>query len=225
MAAGGLVARNACPGSSPFSIPFQTPCSPQSLPPRDFPKLPLALFEDVAPGGGLSVIAARLAAIRRSTPNFKGFEWSNPGQRRFNLEALAYVRADLLRAGLLKVPVVAVDATCGAEKDRVAEAAKKLGATVVENPGVQGRLGQQGRYAPVGEEKPTRLAVRWAPHHPLPSHSNSCCPDGAAPRSGPVCDARAVPKRRPVHFRGRPRQPNAHAADQVWTLKLGGNND
>ncbi|GBF90677.1 hypothetical protein Rsub_02976 [Raphidocelis subcapitata] len=105
-----------------------------SLPPRDFPKLPLALFEDAAPGGGLSIVAARLAAIRRSTPNFKGFEWSNPGQRRFNLEALAYVRADLLRAGLLKVPVVAVDATCGAEKDRAAEAARKLGATVVENP-------------------------------------------------------------------------------------------
>ncbi|KAI8464815.1 MAG: hypothetical protein J3K34DRAFT_102566 [Monoraphidium minutum] len=107
-----------------------------SLPPREFPKLPLQLFEDARPlpAAGLYLIAARLAAIRRATPGFKGFEWSNPGSRRFNLENLAIIRADLIRAGLLKVPVVAAHPSCGVDGQKALEAAKNLKANVVEDP-------------------------------------------------------------------------------------------
>jgi hypothetical protein len=97
------------------------------------------MFEDARPNGGLSIIATRLAAIKRATPQLKGFEWSNPGSRRFNLENLQIIRTDLIRAGLLKIPVVAAHPSCGADKQRVLEAAGKLGATVVEDPG--GRAG------------------------------------------------------------------------------------
>jgi hypothetical protein len=89
----------------------------------------------VRPGGGLAIIAARLAAIKRSTPQLKAFEWSNPGSRRFNLENLQIIRADLIRAGLLKIPVVAAHPSCSADKQRALEAAGKLGASVVEDPG------------------------------------------------------------------------------------------
>ena len=112
----------------------------QSLPPRDFPKVPIKLLEDVRPlpTAGLYIVAARLAAIRRATPQFKAFEWSNPGQRRFNLETFMYIRADLVRAGLLKTPVVAAHPSCGVDGQRALEAAGRLKATVVEDPGGRG---------------------------------------------------------------------------------------
>lgn len=118
-------------------MPASPPTPLQSLPPRDFPKLPIQLLEDFrpAPSAGLYIVAARLAAIRRATPQFKAFEWNNPGARRFNLETLMYVRADLVRAGLLKTPVVAAHPSCGVDGQKALEAAGRLKATVVDDPG------------------------------------------------------------------------------------------
>jgi len=107
----------------------------QSLPPREFPKLPITLFEDPRPDGALATIATRLAAIKRSDPNLRAFEWSNPGARRFNLENLQIIRTDLIQKGLLKVPVVAAHPSCGPDRELALEAARKLSATVVEDPG------------------------------------------------------------------------------------------
>jgi hypothetical protein len=108
----------------------------QSLPPRDFPKLPIQLLEDVRPqaNAGLYIVAMRLAGIKRSSA-LKVFEWLNPGSRRFNLENLELIRAELMRAGLLKMPVVAAHPSCGVDGQKALEAARKLQATVVEDLG------------------------------------------------------------------------------------------
>lgn len=107
----------------------------QSLPPREFPKVPIQLLEDVRPDGALYTVAARLAAIKRADLSIKAFEWLNPGQRRFNLENLQIIRADLIRAGFLKEPVIAAHPSCGVDGQKALEAAGKLQAKVVEDPG------------------------------------------------------------------------------------------
>lgn len=118
----------------------------QSLPPRAFPKLPIRLFEDYAPGGALCAVAARLAAVRRATPGFRAWEWGVPGARRQNLETLEVVRAELIRLGLLKLPVVAAHAACGAAAERALEAARRLGATTVDDASACDESDRLGRY-------------------------------------------------------------------------------
>lgn len=87
------------------------------------------------PDGALAVIITRLAAIRRSIPGFKSWEWDRPGARRANLENMEVIRAELIQLGHLKVPVVAAHATLGADVDKGLEAARRLGASTVDDPG------------------------------------------------------------------------------------------
>lgn len=126
------------------------------------------------PDGALALVAKRLVAVKRATPALKAFEWMAPGQRRFNLEALQIVRADLMRAGLVKVPVVAAHASCGAQGEKALEAARNLGATVAEGPGgCSGRV-RARVWALHGLARRRPLPERWLLHA---AHGAACVPE------------------------------------------------
>lgn len=54
----------------------------QAPPPKPFPKLPVKLFEDVAPSGSLHLIITRLTHLRRARGLKPTVDWANPGAKR-----------------------------------------------------------------------------------------------------------------------------------------------
>ena len=80
----------------------------QSMPPRQFPKLPFSLIDDHAPSGSLYDIIMKAFQLKEAK-NMKALEWRNPQQRMVLVGILGTVRSTLAKNGYAITPVILLD--------------------------------------------------------------------------------------------------------------------
>lgn len=86
----------------------------QSMPPRQFPKIPFHLVDDHFPSGALYDIIMKCLQLKEAK-NMKHLEWTNPQQRMLLVSILSTVRATLIKNGYPVSPTVLLDDALSAE--------------------------------------------------------------------------------------------------------------
>ncbi|PSC72177.1 swi snf complex [Micractinium conductrix] len=166
---------------------------------RTFTRLPAQLLLDPSPEGPLWLVAA--ACVQHiKTRNLKRIDWLAPNARKENIELFGRIRAELLRGGYIRTPVVFVHPSCGTaeEREKLQEAVRTLKGEVAQEQGnivshvvhPAGEAGDAGggqRYARTLEVKGAQARLHWLY---LPDSYDEWVPAAAAPMP-------AEPPRRP----------------------------
>jgi len=72
---------------------------------KPFPKLPMKVMNDFAPGGAVETIAKVCAGALKNR-KFKRIDWASPANRKENNELVSRIRQELLRAGHMRKPKI-----------------------------------------------------------------------------------------------------------------------
>ncbi|PRW57272.1 SWI SNF complex [Chlorella sorokiniana] len=173
---------------------------------KPFTRLPARLLYDTSVDGPLAIIAAACSEHVK-TRNLKRIEWLAPQMRKENMELFGRIRAELLRSGYVRTPVVYVHPANGPAVPKLQEAVRSLkgdlaqsesGATHVVHPMAEGvSLDDSQRYARLLEVQGSQAKVHW---WYLPDSYDEWVPAAATPGAA---EALRRPPRGPWHVYAR----------------------